>query len=277
MTIELHGISYLILNGIGRSMSKGDTVTDFRGEDATLKDLIRGPEYNGTAKVSTDRGDYYAQVFDLHVFPVDSVPWGVLVDHVTGEPIRAATRDEWASGHTPKPEGFTPNDWPDPLVFHGPDMSACGHTEREHSQSSKDALNWAAGHIVAMADLPDDYDAVAHLRQHSPDGVTGYQSYATTALAGFMVAQFPATVAGTCLNLFLSGYDKASGALAAFVGVFLGTRGADSDDMNIPSRMSGNDVAALLAVGAALVQPGGFTPEDVWHIASKGLALVLEC
>lgn len=59
----------------GRVISKGDIVTDFRGDTAIFEHVSRGPEYNGTAKVIVrnegslgwDRTEYYARVFGLVV------------------------------------------------------------------------------------------------------------------------------------------------------------------------------------------------------------------
>lgn len=63
--------NYRVTDKDGRDITKGDTVTDFRGVQWTFDLVTRGVEYNGTAKVGVHLGacqqDFYAQVFDLDV------------------------------------------------------------------------------------------------------------------------------------------------------------------------------------------------------------------
>lgn len=68
---------YTVTDKTGKEISKGDTVTDFRGETATFLGVSRGPNHCGTAKVVVSWGDadsrreYYDRVFGLNVRPVE--------------------------------------------------------------------------------------------------------------------------------------------------------------------------------------------------------------
>lgn len=66
-TFNCHGTEYRVFGRDFAEIWPGDTVTDFRGQDHAIRAVTRGPEHNGTAKVQTDRGEYYAQVFGLSV------------------------------------------------------------------------------------------------------------------------------------------------------------------------------------------------------------------
>jgi hypothetical protein len=70
---------YRVTDADGNVITRGSTVTDFRGDVATFDLVTRGPEYNGTARVCVTWDDgkpseytqeYYANVFDLTVVTV---------------------------------------------------------------------------------------------------------------------------------------------------------------------------------------------------------------
>jgi len=55
----------------GQPVSKGDEITSFRGEKSTLQSVSRGPQYNGTSKVTNAKGwEYYDSVYELLVLPL---------------------------------------------------------------------------------------------------------------------------------------------------------------------------------------------------------------
>ena len=64
-------IQYNVTDRDGNNVEVGDTVISFRGEPFTFQGVTRGPEYNGTAKVLANGFEYYAQVFDLTVTPMN--------------------------------------------------------------------------------------------------------------------------------------------------------------------------------------------------------------
>ncbi len=51
----------------GRLITKGDTVTDFRGKAGTFRMVTRGPLEGKDAKVIVDGRELYARVFGLAV------------------------------------------------------------------------------------------------------------------------------------------------------------------------------------------------------------------
>ena len=63
--------TYTVTDNTGKTINRGDTITDFRGNKNTFYGVTRGIEYNGTAKVSTGSDaygrEYYANVFNLTV------------------------------------------------------------------------------------------------------------------------------------------------------------------------------------------------------------------
>lgn len=60
-------MGYVVTDSVGRVVRVGDAITSFRGDVYTFGGVTRGPEYNGTAKVSAGGREFYAQVFDLTV------------------------------------------------------------------------------------------------------------------------------------------------------------------------------------------------------------------
>lgn len=66
---------YRVTDLNGHEVTRGDKITDFRGEDTIFDSVSRGPEYSGMAKVivTNDLGnphagrEYYASVFTLSV------------------------------------------------------------------------------------------------------------------------------------------------------------------------------------------------------------------
>jgi hypothetical protein len=69
------GVRYTVQARDGSYLAPGDETTDFRGDRARIMFVQRGPEYNGTARVTAQRPDglyrdsRYATVFDLTVTP----------------------------------------------------------------------------------------------------------------------------------------------------------------------------------------------------------------
>ena len=59
--------TYTVTDREGRQIKQGDIVVDFRGTAWTFIQVTRGVEYNGTAKVEVDGGEFYAGVFGLRV------------------------------------------------------------------------------------------------------------------------------------------------------------------------------------------------------------------
>ena len=70
---------YQVTNREGMLVCYGDVVTDFRGETAIFDCVVRGEDYNGTAKVRVMSGTltapqfgyYYANVYGLTVRTID--------------------------------------------------------------------------------------------------------------------------------------------------------------------------------------------------------------
>lgn len=61
-------MSYIVTSRkSGLQVEPGAIITNFRNEAQVFKGVTRGPEYNGTAKVATNKGEFYAHVFDLKV------------------------------------------------------------------------------------------------------------------------------------------------------------------------------------------------------------------
>lgn len=58
---------YVVFDKSGTEIKKGDTITNFRGETNVFDSVTRGPEYNETAKITTDNREVYARVYDLQV------------------------------------------------------------------------------------------------------------------------------------------------------------------------------------------------------------------
>jgi len=98
--------TYTVTDKTGRAITKGDTVTDFRGDTAIFQRVSRGVEYNGTAKVivTTQSSDgprdweYYERVFGLTVVtdpseiaPEDATPAAELAAAIVrmGERMRS--------------------------------------------------------------------------------------------------------------------------------------------------------------------------------------------
>lgn len=60
-------MQYRVTDETGKEVKEGDTVTSFRGEKETFKYVTRGPLPGKSAKVLTDQGEFYANVFGLKV------------------------------------------------------------------------------------------------------------------------------------------------------------------------------------------------------------------
>ena len=63
--------TYTVTDNTGKTITRGDTITDFRGNTHIFYSVTRGTEYNGIAKISTGSDaygrEYYANVFNLTV------------------------------------------------------------------------------------------------------------------------------------------------------------------------------------------------------------------
>lgn len=57
--------NYRVTDSSGKEIREGDTVISFRGEEGTFKYVTRGPLPGKSAKVLTDQGEFYANVFGL--------------------------------------------------------------------------------------------------------------------------------------------------------------------------------------------------------------------
>lgn len=61
---------YKVTDSSGKEIREGDKVTSSRDEAHTFKYVTRGPLPGKSAKVLTDQGEFYANVFDLIVVEI---------------------------------------------------------------------------------------------------------------------------------------------------------------------------------------------------------------